>query len=235
MYHALWADWYLPAALPALEALFFSRIDPGSAVIDVCCGSGHVTKELIQRGYHVTGIDSSFALIALARRDLPGVDFRVQEVQQLRVEKQFDAALSTFDSLNHLLTLEGLRGALRSVRRVLKPGGLFLFDMNLEEAYCADSRRWSATVEEDSVGLVRGTYDPGTKMASTELIWFKRADNEELWERRCSIVQQRCYTQMEITVGLADAGFSRIEAVSGRQAGMSSELALGRMFFSATA
>src|SRR5947208_12874629 len=41
MYHALWADWYLPAAVPALEKLFFSKVPAGPRVLDVCCGPGH--------------------------------------------------------------------------------------------------------------------------------------------------------------------------------------------------
>src|ERR1700728_153608 len=76
MYHSLWANWYLPAALPALEKLFFSQLCSGGRVLDLCCGSGHVTRELVERGYAVTGVDASAALIAIARRELPQVDFR---------------------------------------------------------------------------------------------------------------------------------------------------------------
>src|SRR4051794_22373065 len=83
MYHKLWADWYLPAALPALELLFFSKVPQGSRVLDVCCGSGHVTRELIRRGYAVTAVDASAELIALAKRDWPGVDWRVQDARNI--------------------------------------------------------------------------------------------------------------------------------------------------------
>ena len=59
MYHALWATSYLPAAEPALEKLFFARLVPPAHVLDVCCGSGHVTSTLVKRGYRVTGVDVS--------------------------------------------------------------------------------------------------------------------------------------------------------------------------------
>ncbi len=108
MYHSLWADWYLPAARPALENLFFSRVPAGARVLDLCCGSGHVTKELIARGYRVTGVDNSTQLIALAQRELPQAQFFVQDVTCLDVEGPFDAVLSTFDSLNHILDLAAL-------------------------------------------------------------------------------------------------------------------------------
>lgn len=235
MYDAYWADWYLPAAMPALENLFFSPVRAGTAVLDVCCGSGHVTKELVRRGYQVAGVDSSAALIEIARRRLPEVEFTVQDVRSLRMDRCFEAAISTFDSLNHILELEGLRTALAAVHRVLLPGGLFVFDMNLEDAYLSDLSHWHAHVHDDNVGLVRGTYDAAEKMASTELIWFVESGNGNDWRRHHSIVEQRCYGQGEIISALANAGFSEIGAIPAMQAGATAELGFGRMFFSATA
>jgi ubiquinone/menaquinone biosynthesis C-methylase UbiE len=234
MYDAYWADWYLPAALPALENLFFSAVQPGTAVLDVCCGSGHITQELVRRGYRVAGVDSSSALIEIARRRLPEVEFSVQDVRNLRIHTAFEAALSTFDSLNHILDLDGLRAAFAAIYRVLLPGGLFVFDMNLEDAYLSDLSQWHAHVHDDNVGLVRGTYDPTQKKASTELIWFVQSENAGGWQRRHSIVEQRCYGQAEILSALADAGFSDIGAIPAMQAGATPELGFGRMFFSAT-
>jgi SAM-dependent methyltransferase len=232
MYHDLWADWYLPTALPALEQLFFSRVPAGSLVLDVCCGSGHVTKELVRRGYQITGIDSSAALIAYARSELPEVDFRVQDVRCIQLEGHYDAALSTFDSLNHLLTLSDLQMALSGVHGILKTGGLFVFDMNLEEAYSLDVQEWTVDIGPNRIGLVRGTYDPATKKASTELICFSKIQ-DNLWRQSRSIVEQRCYTQSEIMSALTQAGFKRIETVSARAAGITSGLGSGRVFFSA--
>src|SRR5690349_11585208 len=116
MYHKLWADWYLPAAQPALERLFFSRVPTGAQVLDVCCGSGHVTRELISRGYSVTAIDASTELIAIARRDWPQVDWRIQDARHIDVGRaQYAAALSTFDSLNHLANVDDLERVFESV------------------------------------------------------------------------------------------------------------------------
>lgn len=236
MYHALWADWYLPAAMPALERLFFSNVERGGRVLDLCCGSGHVTRELVRRGYKVTGIDNSAELIALAQRELPGVDLRVQDATALRLPKAaFDAALSTFDSLNHILSKDGLRSAFKGVHRALRKGGLFVFDMNLDEAYSLDMHQWAVDVKERSVGLVRGKYDPEAKKAFTELIWFVRTGADNVWRLRHSVVEQRCYPLEDILSIARGAGFPNVEVIAARDAGVRSDLGFGRMFFVATA
>jgi SAM-dependent methyltransferase len=234
MYHRLWTDWYLPAAMPALERLFFSQVPAGGDVLDLCCGSGHVTKELVARGYRVTAVDSSAALIEHARQVLPSVDFRVQDARNLQLETHFDAILSTFDSLNHILTVEDLSRVFSGARRVLRPSGFFLFDMNLEEAYSADLHEWAVTVEDASVTLTRGVYDASTQNAATELIWFTRDDSaDDVWRQHRSVVEERCYPQSDILLALDEAGFSHIESLSAVDAGMNLQLGFGRCFFGA--
>jgi len=230
IYHVLWADWYLPAAAPALQQLLFSRLPPPARVLDVCCGSGHVTRELVRRGYQVTGIDSSAALIAVAREELPDADFRVQDARALKLEKRYQAAISTFDSLNHMLSLDDLREVFAGVRQVLEPHGFFVFDMNLEEAYTADLRQWSVTVEEQEIALVRGLYDFETRFAETEVIWFLRAEGKDCWHRHRSIVKERCYPKSEILDALSEAGFGKSDAFNAEELGVSAGLGFGRIF-----
>jgi|SRR5579875_2210018 len=234
MYHALWANWYLPAALPALEKLFFLGMPARARVLDLCCGSGHVTRELVRRGYRVTGVDASAALVAIARRELPKAEFQVQDARTLAMEKRFEGALSTFDSLNHILSLDELSRTFAGVHAALKPQGLFVFDMNLEEAYSMDLRQWTVDIAEDTVGLVRGSYDFTAKLASTELIWFIRS-SDQLWRQQRSIVEQRCYEQAEIVAALEAAHFREIEAIPARDAGVRTDMAFGRVFFVARA
>lgn len=231
MYDRYWANWYLPAALPALEQLFFDVIPPNARVLDVCCGSGHVTGELVRRGYDVTGVDMSRELLARASKRWPRAQFLVEDVRQLQLSATYDAALSTFDSLNHLLTLRELEAAFRGVRAALRPSGIFVFDMNGEEAWTLDLHSWNVTVEDDSVSLVRGKYDPKQKLATTELVWFVQENGA--WQRHSSKVLERCYTQQEICNTLEDAGFKDIETWTAAKAGVQAELGFGRWFFRA--
>lgn len=51
-------------------------VDPAGRVVDIGCGTGHVTAELARRGLEVVGIDSSEAMLRIARRSHPDVEFR---------------------------------------------------------------------------------------------------------------------------------------------------------------
>lgn len=235
LYSELWADWYLPAAMPALEQLFLSQVPRGSAVLDVCCGCAHVTQELVKQGYSVTGIDLSAELIAIARERCPGADFVVADARTFVTERRYDAALSTFDALNHILELSDLTEAFRRVREAVRPGGLFVFDVNLEEAYFADLRTWHTTVTDREASLVRGTFDLNANLARTDLIWFVRTDHDSLWERRTSSVYERCYPESEISDALREAGWSDIDCKPAGSLGVKGDIGFGRLFFSARA
>ncbi len=211
----------------------FARLSPNASVLDVCCGSGHVTAELVKHGYDITGVDSSKALIEIARRDLPQVEFFVQDVRHLNVPGPFDAAISTFDSLNHILSLEDLQAVFSGVYSALKPGGLFVFDMNLEEAYSLDLHQWLVNIRHDAVGLSRGMYDPVTHTAHTELIWFTQTASKDCWQRRQSIVEERCYEKPDIVQALQFSRFRNIEAHSAEELAVDKEFGFGRYFFSA--
>jgi SAM-dependent methyltransferase len=233
MYHKLWVNSYLPAALPALERLFFCQLKQPARVLDVCCGSGHVTLELVKRGYRVTGIDSSAALIDIAKQQLPSAELFVQDVRHLAVDGPYEAALSTFDSLNHILSLEDLHAVFSGVYSALGAGGLFVFDMNLEEAYSLDLHQWSVNIGHNAVGLSRGLYDPITHTAHTELVWFTQNGSQDCWQRRQSVVEERCYEKTDILQALQFSGFRAIEAHAAVDICSDKDFGHGRYFFSA--
>jgi len=233
MYHALWASSYLPAAQPALANLFFAKIQPHARVLDVCCGSGHVTCELLRQGYRVTGVDNSAALLEIAQQTLPAAQLVLQDVRHLTLPGPYDAAISTFDSLNHMLSLEDLHAVFSGVYSALITGGLFLFDMNLEEAYAQDLHQWLVNIHHDSVGLARGLYDTVTHTAHTELIWFTLKGPGNCWQRRQSVVEERCYEKHDIIHALQFAGFRGIEVHPAVEICTDKDFGQGRYFFSA--
>jgi SAM-dependent methyltransferase len=234
-YCAAWADWYLPSVLPALQRIFFSVLPARADVLDICCGCGHITKELSARGYNVTGVDLSPALIAKAAKLLPDSQFVVADARHFTLDRQFDGALSTFDSLNHVLSHADLASAFRSAKKALKPGAPFFFDMNLEEAYSLDLGNWSRLKDENTIGFVRSSYDPTTRRGKTEVICFSREPQTSLWRRADTVVEEQCYSLDEIRGALGEGGFSKWEMYTASEAGVTDELGFGRLYVRAWA
>jgi SAM-dependent methyltransferase len=113
------------------RATLESRVGPGSRVLDLGCGPGTDDVPLAGRGYHVTGIDWSPAMVAEARRRVREVGLEssvriehlgIHQLDRLAPEL-FDAAYSSFGALN---CVSDLAGAARAIARRLKPGGLLV-------------------------------------------------------------------------------------------------------------
>ena len=98
-------------------------------VLDLCCGTGLMTAELLGRGFTVTGVDASPAMLRLARERL-GPDAPLIEawLPDLPVEGPFDAVVSTLDGFNYL-TMTELTQTLAATAGVLRPGGWIVFDV----------------------------------------------------------------------------------------------------------
>ena len=64
----------------------------GSSVLDLGCGDGILTKEIVNRGATVLGVDSSAEMVEAATK--LGVDARVMDAANLSFESQFDNVFS---------------------------------------------------------------------------------------------------------------------------------------------
>jgi trans-aconitate methyltransferase len=94
-------------------------------VLDLGCGTGHLTQRIQERGGIVTGIDSSPEMIKLAKETYPNVDFEVADGADFSFEKPFDAVFSNA-TLHWILNPDA---AIKCVYQSLKSGGRFVAEM----------------------------------------------------------------------------------------------------------
>ena len=155
-YNRYWNEDFHSLAFPILERIWLERVPAGARVLDVCCGTGHLAGLLAARGYRVTGVDLSGDMIRYARENVPGAEFLCGDAAAIRLPGPFEAAVSTFDSLNHILELADLEAAFRNTAAAMRPGGFFAFDMLLEEAYQTHWGESFALVRDDHVLTITG-------------------------------------------------------------------------------
>ena len=92
---------------------------PGKRILDLGCGTGHLTRAIADRGAEVTGIDHSSAMIEQARANYPDIQFEVADATGFSFDEPFDAVFS--NAVLHWV--RDAEGAARSISRALKPGG----------------------------------------------------------------------------------------------------------------
>lgn len=100
--------------------LDLAQVGPGTRVLDVASGPGYVAAEAGRRGATVCGVDVAEAMVARARSEHPGIEFRRADAQSLPFSgAAFDAVVGNF-ALPHFGRPE--RAVAEGVR-VLAPGG----------------------------------------------------------------------------------------------------------------
>jgi SAM-dependent methyltransferase len=229
-YDRYWNQEFHSLAMPLLERIWLSRLPARARILDLCCGTGYLGGLLAGRGYRITGIDVSAEMIRHARANVPTAEFHVADVSTFRPRGRFDAAVSTFDSLNHILQPDSFAAAIRNTAAVLRPGGLFVFDMLLEEAYLTHWGESFALVREDHVLTITGAgFDFRSRLAECRITMFRLIDGT--WRRSDTVVEERCYSREEIDSALASAGFGEIVCHAASDLAMAGQLGEGRVFF----
>jgi len=205
-----YAEW----ASYVTELLSRHGIAPPARVLDLACGTGTVTLLLAGQGFRVTGLDMSPEMLEQARlksesRKLT-VDWRQDDMRRLQTDNPADAAICLFDSVNYLAEESELSDFFSAVRRSLRPGGLFLFDMNTIHAL---SSNWgnSTRVRQDGDvhSIWRSSYRPCDRTAVMELTVFQ-PDGNGGYRKLREVHTERGYGREETEAMLMRAGFGEV-------------------------
>jgi SAM-dependent methyltransferase len=107
----------------------------GGPVVELAVGTGRIAVPIARAGVDVIGVDSSPAMLAVARSaaDEAGVssrvDLRLGDLREPPVTERVPLVICPFRSLLHMETEEQKLRALRAARALLEPDGRFVFDV----------------------------------------------------------------------------------------------------------
>lgn len=104
----------------------FSRFLPADAtVLDAGCGAGEpISRYLAEKGFRLTGVDQSPAMIDICTRRMPEQSWLVMDMCELSLDQRFDGIVA-WDSFFHL-NQDEQRSTLRLFAQHLRPAGALL-------------------------------------------------------------------------------------------------------------
>ena len=178
IYDDVASDWWsadirwvrtLKNLVPGRLNWFKKHIDwAGKSVLDVGCAGGFMAEAIAENGANVTGIDPAESAIAAARSHAEGQNFSIR--YDVGVGESLPYPDETFDAVVCVDVLEhvaDLKKVISEIARVLKPGGMFLFDTINRNPL---ARFVTITMAEDILRLLpQGTHDPDMYIKPVEL------------------------------------------------------------------
>ena len=185
-------------------------------VLDLACGTGSAAAIMAAKGWEVVGVDLSEKMISEAirkakKKQLP-VAFHAQDAAELSLDgPPFDLVVSFFDSLNYIVQPDRLDMAIHRVFAHLRPGGLFVFDLNSAFALKHAFFDQKNTDSRDRLRYAwKSTYDEASRLCTVRMRFFwrnSRGVDEEFREEHV----QFAYEEDEVRRWLLRAGFEDVE------------------------
>lgn len=150
-----WAAWARAPGFDeywAYSPAFFELVPaPGHRTLEVGCGEGRVTRDLVKRGHRVTACDASHELLRLARGADDASDYLRCDAGALPFrDDSFDLAIF----YNSLMDIDDMESSIHEAARVLRAGGKMCACVThpLPDAGEFESR------EDDARFVISGTY-----------------------------------------------------------------------------
>jgi len=181
-------------------------------VLEIACGTGRLSKYIIDLGLPYTGIDNSKPFLEISQQKFgKNGTFLYQNMQNFKLSEKFDFIFIGFNSFLHNLTDKDALNCLRCVREHLNSDGIFLLSIFLPdpEFLYRDEYLYKARTFFDYDGkqcrvMEKNSYDDETQINS--LIWQLEIDGKLSDETYC--FKQRMFYPHKMHLLFQESGFN---------------------------
>ena len=184
-------------------------LQPGAAILDLCCGVGRHSLEFARRGYSVTGVDRTAAYLQTAREvaDIEGlvVEWVEADAREFLRPATFDLAINLYTSFGYFEDPAEDRRVAENLFHSLKPGGSLTMDLMGKErlARIFNPRSWDELPDGSLFLQERKISDDWTWINNR---WILVKDGQ----RREFTLGHRLYDGAGLRTLLLDSGFESV-------------------------
>ena len=190
-------------------------------VADIACGTLNLGICLEDLGFKVIGTDLSDDMISAAKHKIKDSGSSIillkQDMRKLCLPYCADAAVCSLDALNHLPRLDSVKQAFLAAAENLKPGGLFIFDMNTPYKHrkvLADNSFVFDRPKEGVYAVWQNEYRPGDCSVKITLDFFLRQEDGS-FVRKSESFRERAYHTKTVAELVENCGFELLEIFDG--------------------
>ncbi len=221
-YHLIFADWRQAVARQGqvLAHLIQAQgFNPPDRLLDCACGIGTQAIGLAGQGYRVFATDLSPAAVERAAREAAafGVSITtgVADMRRLagQVKGTFKVVIACDNALPHLLDPDELKQAVRNIKAVLEPGGLFVASIRDYDRLLADKPGATTPVVYDGDGVRRISFQVWDWAASGPTYTvnqFLLQERNGQWQTDHYQTEYRALLRAELSQVLQEEGFEDV-------------------------
>ena len=159
-------------------------------VVDLGCGTGDLTLMLTQAGYDMIGVDQSEEMLSVLQEKAADLGLTgqllllQQDILHLDLYGTINAAVSTFDTYNHIGPAENFEAAVARAAFFMEKGGVFIFDLNTPYKHQQVLGNQTITIDApDCACLWTNHYDEEAQRVDIRLDITDKDMNEEFTEK----------------------------------------------------
>ncbi len=182
----------------------------GTHFLDLCCGPGRHSTVLAERGFSVTGVDSTTVLLQKAKaraseRKLD-VEFVQDDMRRFVRSSSYDLVLNMFTSFGYFDDKDEDLRVLRNIYESLRPGGVLIMEMQGKEVLASKFTAATSEVYPDGTLFVqrREIFDDWTRIRNQ---WLLIRDEQV----RSFKFHHTLYSGQELKDRLSQVGFSNTQ------------------------
>ncbi len=175
-------------------------------VVDLACGTGSLTLELLKYGYDLIGVDISYEMLEESRNteyEVTGdssILWICQDMTEIELHGPVSGMVCITDGVNHITDKKKLDKFFKRVSKYLDNGGIFIFDI-LTERYFKEVVGSNVYCESDDMEscIWESKYDEESRIMEYDITLYKLVDPEKgLYQRLDDVVVERAWTEGEL-------------------------------------
>lgn len=198
---------------------YLSYAEKGKKILEPLCGSGRFLIPFKEKGFDISGMDSSAEMLGKLKKKVPGAKTVQSDIEEYQPEEKFDYIFISSGSVSLFTDIGACKNILRKMKNYLKKGGKFVFAVDTVATKCSDDKDYKISVSvktKEGFDLVlksKDYYDENSRTQFSPAV-YELYDGVKLLQSEPMDFQIHLYEFGEMEQYLKEVGFTDIKTYS---------------------